>query len=117
MLVVAIAFFVVPVNRKPSSATAWLLLITIAPLIGVLIFLLIGNPKLSPRRRQLQREMSGLIVQAIDRADDDPAAAPLLAPPGAPGRPAPRRLSPAPRRDAALRRQLRRAAARVRPDH
>jgi cardiolipin synthase len=84
VLVVAIAFFVVPVNRKPSSATAWLLLITIAPFFGVLIFLLIGSPKLPPRRRQLQRQMSSLIVQAIDRADDDPATAPLLAPPTTP---------------------------------
>jgi cardiolipin synthase len=80
LLVVVIAFFIVPVNRKPSSATAWLLLITIAPLIGVVIFLLIGNPKLPQRRRQLQRQMSKRIAQAIDRADDDPAVAALLAP-------------------------------------
>lgn len=81
VVVVAVAFFVVPVNRKPSSATAWLLLITIAPFIGVIIFLLIGSPKLPPRRRQLQRQMSGLIGQAIERASGDPATAALLTPP------------------------------------
>ncbi|NCC36844.1 MAG: cardiolipin synthase A, partial [Chloroflexia bacterium] len=80
MLVVVSAFFVVPVNRKPSSATAWLLLITIAPLIGVVIFLLIGSPKLTPRRRQLQRQMSDLIAQAIEQASDDRAMAALLKP-------------------------------------
>lgn len=80
ILVVVSAFFVVPVNRKPSSATAWLLLITIAPLIGVVIFLLIGSPKLTPRRRQLQRQMSGLIAQAIEQASDDRATAALLRP-------------------------------------
>lgn len=81
VLVVAVALVVVPVNRKPSSATAWLLLITIAPLIGVVIFLLIGSPRLPPRRRRLQWQMSELIAGAIDRADDDPVVAALLAPP------------------------------------
>lgn len=80
VLVVVVAFFVVPVNRKPSSATAWLLLITIAPFLGVIIFLLIGSPKLPPRRRRLQRRMSDLIAQAIDRASDDQAPAALLSP-------------------------------------
>jgi cardiolipin synthase A/B len=80
VLVVVVAFFVVPVNRKPSSATAWLLLITIAPFFGVLVFLLIGNPKLPPRRRQLQRQMSGMIAQALERASDHPATAALLMP-------------------------------------
>jgi cardiolipin synthase len=84
VLVVVVAFFVIPVNRKPSSATAWLLLITIAPLIGVIIFIYIGNPKLPPRRRQLQRKMSDLIGQAIERASGDPATAALLAPPAPP---------------------------------
>ncbi|PDV97851.1 cardiolipin synthase [Candidatus Chloroploca asiatica] len=80
ILIVLVAFFVVPVNRKPSSATAWLLLITIAPLIGVVIFLLIGSPKLTPRRRQLQHQMSGLIAQAIEQASGDRATASLLKP-------------------------------------
>lgn len=31
--------FIVPVNRKPSSATAWLLLLFVLPYMGLLIFL------------------------------------------------------------------------------
>jgi cardiolipin synthase A/B len=45
-----------------------------------MIFALIGSPKLSPRRRQIQHEMNTRIVRAIDKADDDPADASLLAP-------------------------------------
>ena len=41
--------FIVPTNRKPSSATAWLLLIVLLPYLGLLIYLLIGNPKLPAR--------------------------------------------------------------------
>src|SRR5690349_1685088 len=39
--------FVIPVNRKPSSAVAWLLLLVLLPYLGLLIFLLLGSPRLS----------------------------------------------------------------------
>ena len=52
-----VMLFIVPVNRKPSSATAWLLLIFMLPYLGLLVFLLLGSPKLSRRRRALQRTM------------------------------------------------------------
>ena len=48
--IVIAALFVVPRNRKPGSATAWLMLIVLLPYLGALIFLLIGSPKLSRRR-------------------------------------------------------------------
>lgn len=41
-----IAIIVVPRNRKPTSATAWLLAIFFIPYLGVLFFLLIGSYKL-----------------------------------------------------------------------
>ena len=50
-----IMLFIVPTNRKPSSATAWLLLIVLLPYLGLLIYLLIGNPKLPAYRRARQR--------------------------------------------------------------
>ena len=37
-----VLLFMVPRNRKPSSATAWLLLMFVIPLVGLIIFLLIG---------------------------------------------------------------------------
>jgi cardiolipin synthase A/B len=65
VLVVIVAFLTVPINRKPSSATAWLLLIVSAPFLGVLLFLAIGSPKLPARRRKLQREMTQMIAAAL----------------------------------------------------
>jgi cardiolipin synthase len=70
-LVIA-AFMFVPINRKPSSATAWLLLITAAPFLGLILFLLVGSPKLPARRRKLQRQMTSMIAGTLARGGGDP---------------------------------------------
>src|SRR6185312_9497675 len=57
-LIPIVALFIVPVNRKPTAATAWLLVMFILPYVGVLIFLLIGSPKLPRWRRAQQRTMN-----------------------------------------------------------
>jgi cardiolipin synthase len=62
--------FIIPKNRKPSSATAWLMLIFFLPYIGLIIFLLIGSPKLSGLRREQQRTMDGLISKALAEAEE-----------------------------------------------
>ena len=49
------ALFVIPAKRKPGEATAWLLLIFLGPFLGVILFLLLGTPKLSIWRRAQQR--------------------------------------------------------------
>lgn len=59
------AFFIVPKNRKPSSATAWLMLILLVPIIGLLVFLLIGSPKLNKRRRAKQTSMDKAISELL----------------------------------------------------
>ena len=46
------AIIIIPRNRRPTAAMAWLLAIYFIPLIGVFLFLLIGNPRL-PRKRRL----------------------------------------------------------------
>ena len=67
--ILAIAMlFVVPVNRKPSSATAWLLLIFILPFFGLILFLLFGSPKLPKWRRAEQHNMSERISKAFAEA-------------------------------------------------
>ena len=48
-----VALVVVPRDRLPTAAMAWLLAIFFIPVIGVILFLLIGNPKL-PEKRRLQ---------------------------------------------------------------
>lgn len=72
------AFFVVPRNRKPSSATAWLLLIMLFPTIGLLTFLLIGSPKLSKPRRAAQAFMDTVIDETVDTAKKNPHLAPFF---------------------------------------
>lgn len=78
--------FIVPVNRKPSSATAWLLLIFALPYVGLVIFLLIGSPKLSRRRREQQRTVNDTIhkivleAQAHQSPQIQPESAALLNP-------------------------------------
>ncbi|WP_435870910.1 cardiolipin synthase [Leifsonia williamsii] len=61
-----VAIIVVPRNRKPTSATAWLLAIFLIPYIGVLFFLLIGSYKLPKRRREKQTEINEFIIQSTE---------------------------------------------------
>lgn len=44
----------IPKNRKPSAALAWLLAIFAAPLLGTLLFLILGSTRLSRTRRERQ---------------------------------------------------------------
>lgn len=44
----------IPRNRKPTAAMAWLLAIYVAPIVGTILFFVIGGTKLSKRRRQQQ---------------------------------------------------------------
>ena len=52
------AIIVIPRNRRPTSAMAWLLAIYFIPFVGVLLFLLIGNPRLPRKRRQQQEQIN-----------------------------------------------------------
>ncbi|MGH1525450.1 cardiolipin synthase [Leifsonia sp. L25] len=61
-----IAIIVVPRNRKPTSATAWLLAIFLIPYIGVLFFLLIGSYKLPKKRREKQDEINRFIIDSTE---------------------------------------------------
>src|SRR5436309_8529195 len=80
-IIAFVMLFIVPVNRKPSAATAWLLLIFLLPYLGLLIFLLIGSPKLPKRRRTQQRAMDEFIRKAVAEAAQLPERDKLLDPP------------------------------------
>lgn len=49
-----LAIIIVPRNRRPTAAMAWLLAIFFIPIVGVLLFLVIGNPRLPRKRRKKQ---------------------------------------------------------------
>jgi len=79
-LIVIGALFVVPRNRRPGSATAWLMLIVLLPFVGLLLFFLIGSPMLSRRRRAMQRTADNLIATRVDEAQDEPDLEPYFRP-------------------------------------
>ncbi|MEV7631918.1 cardiolipin synthase [Microbacterium sp. NPDC089318] len=58
----AFAVIVVPRNRRPTSAMAWLLAIFFIPVVGILLFLLIGNPRLPRLRRRKQERINHYIA-------------------------------------------------------
>src|SRR3954449_4594429 len=66
LLILAIdvlALGLVPERRRPSSAMAWLLLILLVPLFGLLAFLLIGSPHV-PRKRREEQLVAGTVIQS-----------------------------------------------------
>ena len=60
------AIIVVPRNRRPTAAMAWLLAIYFIPLVGVFLFLLIGNPRLPRDRRRKQDQINEYITSASE---------------------------------------------------
>jgi cardiolipin synthase len=81
LLVVALA--VAPINRRPSSALAWIILIVVLPLIGLLLFALIGSSKLPRSRRDKQRTMNERIearARNVEHVLTSHGAPPWLAP-------------------------------------
>ncbi|PZF58869.1 cardiolipin synthase [Curtobacterium sp. MCSS17_008] len=56
----------VPYNRKPQTATAWLLAIFLIPYIGFVVFLVIGSTKLPRSRREKQTEINAYILEQTE---------------------------------------------------
>lgn len=52
------ALFIVPPNRKPSSALAWLMLIFLLPIVGLILFTVLGNNDLPKARKAKQVAVS-----------------------------------------------------------
>jgi cardiolipin synthase len=57
------ALIIVPRDRKPTAAMAWLLAIFLIPFIGILLFLVIGNSKLPRARRAKQKDIDRMIAE------------------------------------------------------
>lgn len=60
-----VMLFIVPKNRQPSSANAWLLLIMIVPSVGALFYMMFGQPKLPKVRRQLQADTDKMTAKEL----------------------------------------------------
>lgn len=72
------AIFIVPCNRKPNSAIAWLMLLFILPMPGLLAFLLIGNPKLPAGRRNAQAALDQTIARVMKSIERQKGARGLI---------------------------------------
>ncbi|MEP6481606.1 MAG: cardiolipin synthase [Rhodoglobus sp.] len=60
----------VPRNRRPQTATAWLLAIYFIPYVGILLFLLLGSHRLPKKRRDKQQEINKYILETTDGIED-----------------------------------------------
>lgn len=61
------AIIIIPRNRRPTAAMAWLLAVFFIPFIGVLLFLVIGNPRLPRARRRKQDQINAYINETSDQ--------------------------------------------------
>ena len=109
LVIRVIAVIVVPRNRRPTAGMAWLLAIFFIPILGVLFFLLIGNPKLPKHRREKQAEVDEFIRESthgVERVSDSTHLAAVVR--------RGRAAEPQPRRDAAHRLEQREPDRRLR---
>lgn len=60
-----VAIGIVPENRRPSSSTAWLLLILMVPVVGFPLYWLLGSPYVKGRRQRVQSEATALLTQSL----------------------------------------------------
>jgi len=74
------ALTLIPERRKPAAAQAWLLLIFLTPVIGWIIYLLIGSTKLSRRRRDIQVRANQAILDRMRMIQREPSLAHLHTP-------------------------------------
>ena len=64
-VVKVLALGMVPENRQPASSQAWLLAILFIPVVGVPLFLLLGNPYITGRRHVIQEQANKLYADAL----------------------------------------------------
>jgi cardiolipin synthase A/B len=63
LVIKVIALGTIPRNRRPSSSLAWLLLITLTPVFGLILFFLIGSPFVRGRRERVQTQANQVILE------------------------------------------------------
>ncbi len=71
-----LAVGVLPGNRKPSSAMAWLILILMIPFAGILVFLVLGRTNVGAKRLTRQREAGEAVRAATSRLPASPVPGP-----------------------------------------
>lgn len=70
LVIRVVAIGIIPGNRRPTTAMAWLLGIFFIPFLGLVLFLLFGNFKLSSRRREQQEIINTRVRSGISAIAD-----------------------------------------------
>lgn len=70
LVIRVLAVGIIPGNRRPTTAMAWLLGIFFIPFLGLVLFLLFGNFRLSRRRRQQQEIINTRVRSGISALAD-----------------------------------------------
>ena len=65
IVICVLALGVLPGNRKPSTAMAWLILILAVPYLGIVAFLLFGSTSVGRKRRAWQSEVNARVLEAV----------------------------------------------------
>jgi cardiolipin synthase len=65
---------VVPLRRSPQAASAWLLLTLVSPWLALILYFLIGWPKMPRWRERLRSQMPELFADVLCRLRNDPNA-------------------------------------------
>ncbi len=65
-----LALVVIPYNRRPATAIAWLLIVMIQPVVGWIVFLLLGNNRVSRGRHAKMSAIQELIGESTTSIDD-----------------------------------------------
>ena len=76
IVVFVLALCVIPGNRKPSTAMAWLILILAVPLFGIIAFLLFGSTSVGRKRREWQRQVNERVIEEVRREEGPTAPTP-----------------------------------------
>ena len=73
------ALGIIPGNRKPSTGVAWLLMVLLAPILGLIAFLLFGSTRVGRARHEKQERVNDRLRSRLESRDvPTPAGSPYL---------------------------------------
>jgi cardiolipin synthase A/B len=65
IVICLLALGVLPRDKKPSTAMAWLILVIGVPFLGILLYLLFGRTSVGRHRREWQQEVNEQVLAAV----------------------------------------------------
>lgn len=75
VIIRVVALGTIPANRRPSSSTAWLLLIFLVPVVGLPLYFFLGSPRVHGKRWEQQEEANRATLTVTKDLPDVPQGA------------------------------------------